>query len=92
LLVDVPGAILAMSERDEWITLGAELGSMVLAGAVGRLLMRSRAAILLVSFLGAFGAMVANIMADGQGAFLYLVFAPVVYFAAVAGRYDLRTR
>lgn len=83
--------ILAVSDGNGLISLFAQLGSMVLAGVVGRFLVKSRAAILLVSFLGAFGAMVANIMVDGQGAFLYLVFTPVIYFAAVAGRYDLRT-
>jgi hypothetical protein len=91
LLIDASAMILAISDRDGLISLFAQLGSMVLAGVVGRFLMKSRTAILLVLFLGAFGAMVANIMVDGQGAFLYLVFTPVIYFAAVAGRHDLRT-
>jgi hypothetical protein len=73
------------------VSLFAQLASMVLAGIIGRFVMKSRATILLISFLGAFGAMVANMLVDGQGAFLYLLFTPVLYFAAVAGRADLRT-
>ena len=83
--------VLAVSDRDGIISLVAQLGSMILAGVIGRFFLKSRVSILLVSFLGAFGAMVANILVDGQGAFLLLVFTPVIYFAAVVGRYDLRT-
>jgi hypothetical protein len=67
----------------------AELGSMVLAAVVGRFVLKSRVIILLVSVLGAFGAMVANILVDGQGAFMYLIFTPAIYAVAVTGRYDL---
>jgi hypothetical protein len=67
-----------------------QLGAMGLAFIVGRFFMRSRPAILLVSALGAIGAMVAHIMVDGQGAFVLLVFMPIIYALAVRGRRDLR--
>ena len=63
----------------------ALLGSMVLAAIVGRFL-KSAPQIWLVSFLGAFGAMVAHFVYDGQGAFFLLIFTPVIYFASVVGR------
>lgn len=81
---------LAVSERAGWLSLWGQLGSLGLALIVGRFFMRSRAVILLVSVLGAVGAMFANILVDGQGAFLFLIFAPLVYAVAVVGRRNLR--
>ncbi len=59
---------------------------MVIAAIIGRFMLKSAAMILLVSFLGAAGAMAAHIMYDGQAAFVLLLYTPVIYFAAVAGR------
>lgn len=59
---------------------------MAVAAIVGRFLLKSAASVWLISFLGAVGAMVAHILYDGQGAFLLLLFTPVIYFAAAAGR------
>lgn len=67
-----------------------QLGAMGLAFIAGRFFMRSRPAILLVSASGAFGAMVAHIMVDGQGAFGLLLYMPIIYFASVVGRRNLR--
>ena len=41
------------------------------------------------AFAGAFGAMVAHIMVDGQGAFALLIYAPVIYLFAAVGRQNL---
>jgi hypothetical protein len=71
------------------LSLVGQLGSMILAAIVGRFLLKSRLLILLIAFIGAFGAMVADIMYDGQGAFLLLAYAPVIYLVAVVGRRDL---
>jgi hypothetical protein len=59
---------------------------MALAAIAGRFLLKSRLLICLIAFLGASGAMVAHILYDGQGAFALLLFTPIIYFAAVAGR------
>ena len=87
---DALTSILAVSDDAGMRSLVAQLGSMFLAAAVGRFLMKSRPAILLVSLLGVLGAMAANIMVDGQGAMAYLLFTPIVYFAAVGGRDERR--
>jgi hypothetical protein len=65
---------------------------MAVAAFVGRFLLKSAALIWLVSFVGAFGAMMAAIFYDGQGAFLSLLFTPVIYYAAVAGREEFGGR
>lgn len=65
---------------------------MALAAIIGRFLLKSAAMIWLVSFLGALGAMVADIIYDGQGAFVALLYTPVIYFAAVAGRDEVGGR
>jgi hypothetical protein len=83
--------LLAIPERAQTLSLVGQLGAMALALVIGRFATRSRAAILLVSLLGTIGAMVANILVDGQGAFMFLIFTPVIYFAAIAGRRDLRS-
>jgi len=62
---------------------------MVLALLCGRFVLKSRAAIWIIAFAGAFGAMVSNMLVDGQGAFLLLIYTPIIYFAAVIGRGDL---
>ena len=74
------------------LSLVGQLGSMGLAAVVGRFLLRSRALIWLAAFLGAFGAMVAHILYDGQGAFALLIYVPVIYFAAVVGRDEIGGR
>jgi len=83
-------AALAISELAGTVALSGQFVALLLAFIVGRFFVRSRAVIFLVSFLGAAGAMVANMLVDGQGAFLFLGYAPFVYFAAVVGRRDLR--
>ena len=80
---------LAVSEVGSLLSLVAQLGAMALAAAVGRFALRSRASIWAVCFLGAGGAMIANILVDGQGAFIMLFYAPVIYFVATVGRTDL---
>jgi hypothetical protein len=62
---------------------------MAIAALIGRFLMKSRSMVWLVCFLGAVGAMCAQIAVDGQGAFILLIYTPVIYLAAVAGRADL---
>jgi hypothetical protein len=71
------------------ISFVAQLLALGLALAISRLALKSRSAIWMASFLGAFGAMAANLVVDGHGAFLLLVFAAIIYCIAVAGRYDL---
>jgi hypothetical protein len=80
---------LAISDRASMLSLAGQIGAMVLAVIIGRFALKRRSAIWIVSFLGAMGAMVANILVDGQGAFLMLIYAPLIYLFAVAGR-DLR--
>lgn len=43
-----------------------------------------------VSFLGALGVFICLVLVDGQGAFLAIFFAPMIYLFAVGGRSDLR--
>lgn len=62
---------------------------MALAAVIGRFLLGSRVLTWLVAFLGVFGAMAANVMHDGQGALVLLIYAPVIYFFAVAGRDEM---
>ncbi len=81
--------ILAISDQAANLSLAGQLGSMVLALLVGRFTLKSRSAIWVVAFAGAFGAMVAHILFDGQGAFMLLIYAPVIHFIAVVGRRDL---
>ena len=81
--------VLAISDQAATLSLVGQLGSMVLALLVGRFVLRSRSQIWLVALAGAFGAMVADILVDGQGAFLMLIYAPVIYLAAVVGRRNL---
>jgi hypothetical protein len=69
----------------------AQIAAIAAALCIARFLMRSRLAILLVCFLGAFGAMVAHIAANGQGAFLFVALTPVIYFFANSRRTNLRT-
>jgi hypothetical protein len=63
---------------------------LLIATLIGRFACKSRNAIWLIAFTGAFGAMVSSILYDGQGAFLLILYAPLIYFFAVAGRSDLR--
>jgi hypothetical protein len=79
----------ALSEQAATLSLVGQLGSMVLALLVGRFVLKSRSAIWLVAFGGAFGAMVAHILVDGQGAFLLMIYAPLIYVFAVIGRHNL---
>jgi len=81
--------MLAISDQAATLSLVGQLGSMILALLVGRFVLKSRPAIWLVAFAGAFGAMVAHILVEGQGAFLLLIYAPVIYFISVVGRRSL---
>ena len=66
-----------------------QMALMVLATLYGRFATKSRSTIWVASFLGAGGAMLASILVDGQAAFLYLLFAPLIYVIANLGRRDL---
>ena len=81
--------MLAISGQAATLSLVGQLGSMVLALLVARFALKSRSAIWVAAFVGAFGAMVAHILVDGQGAFMLLIYAPVIYFVAVVGRRNL---
>ena len=78
--------MLAVSDPAATLSLVGQLSSMVLALLVGRFALKSRSAIWVAAFAGALGAMVAHILVDGQGAFVLLVYAPVIYLIAVVGR------
>ena len=77
---------LAISQTSANLSLYAQLGALIAAVIIGRFVLRSRGLIMLVSFLGCVGAMFAHIVVDGQGAFIYVLYTPIIYFAAVAGR------
>jgi hypothetical protein len=81
---------LALTPLTETLSLLAQLGSMILAALIGRFAMKSRAEIMVISFLGAAGAMLAHMLVDGQGAFLFVFYVPVIYLFAILGRRDLR--
>jgi hypothetical protein len=81
--------VLAMTDFASKLSLAGQLGSMILALAIGRFALKSRSSIWAVAFVGAFGAMVAHILVDGQGAFLLLLYAPIIYCLAVFGRRQL---
>ena len=80
------------ADAAEKLSLAAQLGSILVALIAGRFVVTSRAAVWGVALAGAVGAMVAHIMVDGQGAFLLLIYAPLIYFMAVIGRRDLDRR
>ena len=80
---------LAVTDRAAMFSLCGQLSSMILAFVIGRWFLRRRDVILLISCLGTVGAMFANIVVDGQGAFLFLIYAPVIYLAATIGRRNL---
>jgi hypothetical protein len=80
---------LAISDRAAALSLCGQLSSMLLAFVIGRWLLNQRAVILLVACLGAAGAMVAHILVDGQGAFILMIYAPIIYCAAIVGRHGL---
>jgi hypothetical protein len=69
----------------------AQFGCMIAAALYARFRLRSRLAILAIAMLGAFGAMAAHILHDGQGAFMMVIFIPVIYAAATVGRWDVGT-
>lgn len=81
--------MLAISDRAATFSLAGQLASMILALLIGRFVLKSRSAIWIMAFLGAIGAMCAHILVNGQGAFLLLIYAPVIYFIAVVGRHNL---
>lgn len=85
----VMAMMLAISDQAATLSLVGQLGSMVLALLAGRFVLHSRSSIWAAAFAGAFGAMVAHILVDGQGAFLLLIYAPIIYGIAVVGRRDL---
>ena len=82
-------ASLAVADRAATLSLLAQFASMGLAAVIGRFLLRSRVFIFLVSVAGVAGAMWANMVVDGQGAFMMLIYSPVIYFVATVGRNDL---
>jgi hypothetical protein len=85
----VIAAVLAISDQAATLSLVGQLASMAVAALIGRFVMKSRPMIWIICFLGAFGAMCAHIAVDGQGAFILLIYTPLIYAAAVVGRNDL---
>ena len=79
-----------MAHRDALYSLIAQIACMLIALLAGRFLLKSRFAIWRVAFAGVFGAMFAHMVVDGQGAFLFVIYAPVIYVLAVLGRDDLK--
>ena len=79
----------AISDQAATLSLIGQLGSMAAALVVARFILKSRSAIYLVAFAGTLGAVIAHILVDGQGAFMLLIYAPVVYLLAVVGRRNL---
>ncbi|MFT3788757.1 MAG: hypothetical protein QM770_21740 [Tepidisphaeraceae bacterium] len=69
-----------------------QFASLALAALIGRYLLKSRPLIWMVALLGAFGAMWAHILYDGQGAIAEFIYVPVIYYIAVAGRKDIGGR
>lgn len=80
--------MLALLDTD-LLSLIGQLGSMVGAALIGRLVLKSRSSIWLAAWFGGFGAMCSHIAVDGQGAFVLLIYVPVIYFVATVGRTDL---
>ena len=68
------------------LSMVGQIGVMVVALIIGRFALKRRWAIWIVSFLGAIGAMAACILVDGQGAFLMVIYAPLIYLFSVSGR------
>jgi hypothetical protein len=81
--------LLATTDYAPALSLCGQTLPLGIAAVLGRFLLKSRSAIWLVSFLGAAGAMVADILVDGQGACFFLIYVPIIYFWAVIGRRDL---
>lgn len=52
--------------------------------------MTNHAMILLVAAVASVTAMMANIVYDGQGAFIWLFAAPLIYMLAIVGRDEFR--
>lgn len=75
-----------MREQAELLSGVAQILALAVAFLIGRFILKKRNDIWVVAFLGAILAMVAHILVDGQGAFLLLMYAPVIYFASVVGR------
>jgi hypothetical protein len=71
------------------LSLAEQLAAFLFAAAAGRFLLRSRQLILLVSAFGAILMMAAHINVDGQGAFLFVFFLPIIYCIATFARRDL---
>lgn len=81
--------MLATTNLADILSLCVQIIALVLAAIVGRFWLRSRSAILVAAFAGAVAAMVADMLVDGQAAFFFVAFVPVVYFVAVIGRGDI---
>ncbi len=79
-----------MSDSLETTLIIIHFGALIVAAGVGRLWLKSSAAIWGIALLAAGVAMVSSILIDGQGAFLVLIYAPVIYAIAAVGRYDLK--
>ena len=71
------------------LSLVAQLSSVVLAVLYGRFIAKSRATIWGAAGLGALGAYLAYVLVDGQGAFLFIFFVPIIYALSAVGRKDL---
>lgn len=79
-----------MSDQDGLYSFIAQVACMLIALVAGRFFLKTRAAIWRTAFVGCLGAMFAHIVVDGQGAFMLLIYAPVIYVLAVVGRKDLK--
>ena len=75
-----------MREQAELLSGVAQILALAVAFLIGRFILKKRNDIWVVAFFGAIVAMIAHILVDGQGAFLLLMYAPVIYFASVVGR------
>lgn len=82
--------ILAATDAASMLSLAGQALSIILAIIIGRCYVTDRNTIWFISFLGALGVFLCLVFVDGQGAFLAIFFAPMIYLFAVGGRSDLR--
>jgi len=73
----------------EKLSLAGQLASCGVAWLIGRFWLHTRLQILFVAFLGSILAMYCNIIVDGQGAFIYILFCPLIYGLAIVERPEL---
>lgn len=67
------------------LSLMAQITSLGSGLVIGRWL-QTKALIWLISFAACGVAMIAHLMYDGQGAFLIMLYAPLIYWLSIAGR------